>query len=355
MMVFLQCAPMAIRKPKGCGAMTQDDIYRALFDMYAEIPFGAHLAADAFMEVLRLQFTPEEAELAVKVGFQGGRLDELRDKIGMKPGRLKEMLHTMARKGTVWVDPGCEDPQYRAIGIAGPGLVETGAWGNVRFPHSVRLMKALHRFEKAFATKCLPSLGFPAARVWACPAALPEDAGAGENVAEQIRQAGHWGVGVCSCRLPHWVAEPGNHCDHPLETCLFLGENARWGVEQGMCRGIGYEEAVEVLRMSGEHGLVHTYDPSQFICNCCADCCVFFVGIRDTGTRLLHGSEFVARADDEACDGCETCSDRCPVDAVTVDAVAVVDPDACLGCGVCCLGCPSGSMSLTRRARADGP
>ena len=332
---------------------TEKEVYQELVDLYAQIPFGAHLAAESFMEVLRLQFTPAEADLAVKVTFQGGRLDELQKKTGMERNRLKKMLHTMARKGTMWVDPGVEDPQYRTIGIAGPGIVETGAWGNVRFPHSVDLMKALHRFEREFATKCLPALGFPTARVWAAPAALPEDAGPEENVAEQIKEAGHWGVGVCSCRLPHWIADPGNHCKHPLETCMFLGDLARWGAEQGMCREITYEEAADILRRSGEEGLVHTYDPTQFICNCCSDCCVFFVGINETGAKLLHASEYEARVDPDECDGCETCADRCPVNAISVDETAVVKADECLGCGVCCVGCPSESLRLYRRPKVE--
>jgi electron transport complex protein RnfB len=326
------------------------ELYQALFDMYAEIPFGADLVADSFMEVLRLQFTPREAELAVQVGFGGGTLGELAQRTGIPAERLRTELDRMGRKGTVWRDPGVADPQYRAIGIAGPGLVETGGWTNVRFAHSVSLMKALHRFEREFGTRCLPALGFPTARVWAAPDALPGDADAAENVAEQIRQAGAWGVAVCSCRLPHWIADPGNHCHHELETCMFLGEQARWGVEQGMCRAISYDEAVELLRACGRSGLVHTYDPSQFICNCCADCCVFFVGIRSTGARLLHASEFVARVDVDDCDGCATCVDRCPVSAITLrDDRAAVDDDTCLGCGVCQLACPSEAVRLVRR------
>jgi len=331
--------------------MKTKDVYESLFDMYAEIGFGASKVADSLTEVLRLQFTPEEAELAVKVGFQGGKLDQIQERTGIEREKLRKMLNTMGDKGTMWISPGKEDPRYRTIGIGGPGLVETGGWGNVRFPHSVQLMKALHRFEVDFATKCLPEMGYPV-RVWTTPAALPDDADPKENVAEMIKEAGCWGVSTCSCRLPHWIANPGNHCSHLLETCLFMGNVALWGVEHGMCREITYDEAIAILRKCNEDGLVHTYDPHDFICNCCSDCCVFHVGIRETGAKLLQPSEFVARIDDSTCSACSTCADRCPFGAIQVDEYAVVDADKCLGCGVCFPTCKTGSVRLVRRSRS---
>jgi electron transport complex protein RnfB len=335
--------------------MTSNDVYESLFDMYAQLPIGLHLAKDSLMDLMRIQFTPEEAQLAIDVGFAGGKLGELTERTGIEKGRLKEKLNTMADKGTMWIDLGVEHPIYRTIGIGGPGLIETGGWGNIRFPHSVELLKALHKFIVDFGEKCLPSLGFPTARVWATPAALPEDAKPEENVVEMIRQAKHWGVSACSCRLPHWISDPGNHCQHLLETCLFLSDMALWGAEHGMCRQITCEEAIDIIYKCNEDGLVHTYDPNHFICNCCSDCCVFHVGMRATGAKLLHPSEFIARIDADSCTACGTCADRCPVDAIEVNEHAFVYVDKCLGCGVCFPTCPTESISLVRYDRAEKP
>ena len=330
--------------------MTEKDVYQQLFEKYARVP-GVPEMADSFMELLRLQFTPEEAELALKVGSKGRKLHEIQERTGMGKGKLKGMLNTMADKGTMWISPGQEDPDYKTIGIAGPGLLETGGWGNVRFPHSVRLMKALHQFQIDFSRECLPRINFPV-QVWLTPAALPDDADPTENVAEMIKGAGHWGVSTCSCRLPHWIADPGNHCNHLLETCLFMGDMARWGVEHGMCRKITYKEAVELLRKCNEDGLVHSYDPNDFICNCCSDCCVFHVGIRQTGAKLLQPSNFVAHIDDSTCQACGTCADRCPMGAIEVNDYATVNDDMCLGCGVCATKCDTESIKLVRRPKA---
>jgi len=327
--------------------MVQKDAYQELFERYAKAP-GIEAMADSLMELLRLQFTPEEATLALKVGARGRKLGEIQERSGIEEGKLKRMLNTMADKGTMWIDPGQDDPDYRTIGIAGPGLLETGGWGNIRFPHSVRLMQMLHRFQLDFARECLPKLNY-AAQVWLTPAALPADADPSENVAEMIKRAGYWGVSPCSCRLPHWLADPGNHCQHLLETCLFMGDMARWGVEHGMCRELTYDQVMEKISACNQDGLVHTYDPDDFICNCCSDCCVFHVGIRQTGARLLQPSPFVARVDEDSCSACGTCADRCPMDAIEVDAYASIDEDKCIGCGVCFPTCDTGSITFVRR------
>lgn len=327
--------------------MIDKDVYQQLFDKYARVP-GISEMADSFMELLRLQFTPEEAALALKVGTRGRKLSKIQERSGIEKGKLKGMLNTMADKGTMWITPGQSDPDYKTIGIAGPGLIETGGWGNVRFPHSVQLMKALHRFQIDFSRECLPKINFPV-QVWLTPAALPDDADPTENVAEMIKGAGMWGVSTCSCRLPHWVTDPGNHCTHLLETCLFMGDMARWGIEHGMCRKITYKEAVELLRKCNEDGLIHSYDPNDFICNCCSDCCVFHVGIRQTGAKLLQPSNFVAHIDDSTCQACGTCADRCPMGAIAVNDHAAVDEDKCIGCGVCFPTCPSDSILFIRR------
>jgi NAD-dependent dihydropyrimidine dehydrogenase PreA subunit len=335
--------------------MTEKDAHEALLDMYGESALMDDSLRDTLIEVLRLQFTGEEASLALEVGFGGVTLDAVHRKTGLEEGRLRKRLRTMALKGTMWITPGSGDPEYRTIGIAGPGLIETGGWGNVRFPHSVKLLKALRAFQIDFAKKMLARLPVPVARVWAAPAALPEDASEEDDVFARIARAGYWGVSTCSCRLPHWVSDPGDHCEHLLETCLFLGENARWGIEHGLCRGITLEEALDIMRRCHEDGLVHSYDPDEFICNCCPDCCVLQIGHAEPGACVLEHSGFVAAVEAGSCSGCGTCEERCPFQAIRVDDHGTVDAEACLGCGVCVPTCETGSVRLVRRPEEDQP
>ena len=60
-------------------------------------------------------------------------------------------------------------------------------------------------------------------------------------------------------------------------------------------------------------------------------------------------SRFKAAVDAELCSSCETCADRCPFEAITMDGegdTAMVDADKCWGCGVCLVTCPVEALSL---------
>jgi ferredoxin len=53
------------------------------------------------------------------------------------------------------------------------------------------------------------------------------------------------------------------------------------------------------------------------------------------------------------CIGCETCIEKCPIDAITMnsDNKAGVNDKICLGCGVCAHFCPEGAISLLEGMR----
>ncbi len=54
-----------------------------------------------------------------------------------------------------------------------------------------------------------------------------------------------------------------------------------------------------------------------------------------------------AKVDKEKCNGCGTCVEECPSDAIKMaDNKAVVDIDACVDCGVCVDTCPEEAISL---------
>ncbi len=61
------------------------------------------------------------------------------------------------------------------------------------------------------------------------------------------------------------------------------------------------------------------------------------------------GNNMVALIDKEKCDGCATCIDACPAEAITMgdDEKAKVDADECVDCEVCVDECPNGSISMS--------
>jgi len=54
-----------------------------------------------------------------------------------------------------------------------------------------------------------------------------------------------------------------------------------------------------------------------------------------------------ARLNKQKCNGCESCVDECPNNAISlVDGRAAVDADACIDCGVCVDVCPQEAISM---------
>jgi Fe-S-cluster-containing hydrogenase component 2 len=119
-----------------------------------------------------------------------------------------------------------------------------------------------------------------------------------------------------------------------------------------MARWVDRDEALELLRKSEEAGLVpqpvNARNPGG-MCNCCGDCCGMLISLKKhpkPASMVL--TNYYAEVDPERCTACETCMDRCQMDAITLDAndIAEIDLDRCIGCGLCVTTCPGEALSL---------
>ena len=52
------------------------------------------------------------------------------------------------------------------------------------------------------------------------------------------------------------------------------------------------------------------------------------------------------KIDKEKCTACRACAEVCPVDAITVEDVAIVDKNKCMECGSCIGVCPVDAIEL---------
>jgi Pyruvate/2-oxoacid:ferredoxin oxidoreductase delta subunit len=333
-------------------AETSSDIFEQVADMIIEEVPAAGAKTPALVRLLSLQLTKAEAKLALQIRTTGTKLGELIERTGIKRARLERALMTMADKGIVYYDSS-DDPTYKVVGLFAPGFTETGLWGGVKYPFTISLAKEMHEVMNHWAGT-MSGLGFPFAPVWAAPNTLPAGANPAHNLAEAIKDQGHFSVSACPCRLSRWIAEPGEHCNHLLDACIHTGDLSRWCVKHGMARELTFEETVELLQKCNKNGLVQTLNIQNSICNCCNDCCVIFRA-REGAQKSFIPSPYLPLLEEEACDGCAKCEDRCPVNAIEADEEAetiFLDKDTCIGCGICVTACSPKALSLTERPAA---
>ena len=174
-----------------------------------------------------------------------------------------------------------------------------------------------------------------------------------EDVEAILDKATRFALANCSCR------RIATRCDSPVEVCLQVNRAAEYAITRGTGRELTRDEAMKVMDAAEEAGLIHSvYNSSavtNVICNCCSDCCVFYYPLAkyDVLEKGVAKSRFQAEVDKATCDGCQTCVERCPFEAVDMVKIrgekklkAQIGSEKCFGCGVCAVGCESGAIKL---------
>jgi ferredoxin len=168
-------------------------------------------------------------------------------------------------------------------------------------------------------------------------------------------------VGYCFCRQRRSLL--GDACDTaaPTLNCFTFGKSARHTAAQGFAKKISRDEALKIMQEAEDAGLIHKAfhpgsreaSPETSICNCCKDCCDTLELWRSGTLPMINSTYHLAVIEEEACSGCGICVERCPTDAIVLNAedVAQRDENACLGCGVCSHFCPEEAISLQEGLR----
>jgi Pyruvate/2-oxoacid:ferredoxin oxidoreductase delta subunit len=306
------------------------------------------------LRILRRLFTPEDAELAMHLSLiaEEPRVIARRAKIPVEEATRR--LAEMEKKGLVYATHReGRAPRYLATPIVigfyefqvnklVPELVEDiEEYGSTWFDLDV--------WKKAPLLRTIPvgeSID-PHLEVMAY-----------ERAEELVRGQDRFAVAPCICRQERELA--GHRCDKPMETCLIFGDSAAYYVRNEMGRYISQEEALQILALAEEAGLVlqpGNAKKAGNICTCCGCCCRILKSIKDhPKPASIVSSAFVAALDVNTCEGCGTCELRCQMEAVYVDnGHATLDLDRCIGCGLCVPTCPSESLSLVRKSATVQP
>jgi len=331
------------------------DVYQRLARHLDNLPAGFPATATGVeLRILRRLFAPEEAELALKLSLLDEEARVIARRARMPVEEAARLLEQMAGKGLIYrAQPEGKPPRYMAsqfvIGIwefhvnsLDPGLVHD-------FSEYLPTLAAFGVWKKAPQLRTIPVGESIDAEITALPY---------ERAEELVRRHSRIAVAPCICRREQRMA--GHGCDKPLETCLVFGGAADYYLRNGLARAIGQQEALAILKLADESGLVLQPGNSKQagnICTCCGCCCGVLRSLkRHPAPASLVASPFVAAADPATCQGCGICLNRCQMDALQLeDGRVILDLDRCIGCGLCVSTCPSGALRLMRKPESAQP
>ncbi len=330
-------------------------IYQRLREQLDQYAVGFPVSGSGIeMKILKKLFTPEEAELFHFLGVKPETSESVSTRIGRDSGIVTTLLDQMFEKGLVFSSRKKGVVKFGALPFA-PGIFEQQS--ETMDETLASLFEGYYKevFHKNF-TETEPVLihrPIPVNREIdvSYPMAVYD------HSREIVRNQDLIAVTKCICRVQKGVLD--KNCDKPVETCLMFGPQARYYMDRGTGRQINTDEALEILDMCEDAGLVtmpfNTQAPAN-ICNCCSDCCVVL------GTLKKHPRpaeaikpDFHAFVNRDLCEACETCLERCPMDAIHVerDDAAKIDRNSCIGCGLCVNVCPPQAIQLKQKPRNE--
>ena len=178
-----------------------------------------------------------------------------------------------------------------------------------------------------------------------------------DNVKELIEAVkGPLVVSECICSQQKALAE-GKSCEYGFtERCI---QNSMDAVERGDGRIITKKELNDILEKAESKGLVlqpGNQKNANWFCVCCSDCCEILTSAQKLEKPAqLFATNYYSEVDRDLCSACGTCSDRCPMFAITIEEIAKVNLDRCIGCGVCVTGCPEEAISLKNKEKIIEP
>ena len=355
------------------------EIYTNLIEWLKKSWYGVP-DSDVLLPYVATRYTPEEATLLTGMPFSPKTLAELADLTKISAGILGPKLDALAARGLVYkqVKDGSERYYLNDIFFIYRGF----GWPGGRDEYSQTAGPLQHKYLTGGLMSPWQNVREKGLRVLPVDASIEDTRGVlpYEEVRKILDKVEYFTVSHCPCRHANNLDPDSPDCRYPTEVCLHFDKLGHYIVENGMGREITRQETEEILRRSAELGLIHGISNQQekpdTICNCCRDCCIWFLAMhkyRHNGS--LTPSNFRVEVNQSTCIGCGLCVKRCPMEALhlkdvpaakgrktTVKSedgrvreltnktgkVSELKQERCIGCGVCAYKCQSQSLTLAR-------
>jgi Pyruvate/2-oxoacid:ferredoxin oxidoreductase delta subunit len=326
------------------------DVYQRLAKKLDELPNGFPATESGVeLKILRKIFTPEEAEMTLKMRPIPETAEAIAERLGKPVNEMEAILDNMVKKGQI----GSASIKGQQVYILFPFI-----FGIFEFQLK-RVDREFAELMKEYGPTIMGTVGgYAPAVMRIVPINLEVQARHQVQPYEDLRQmfekAKSFQVMECICKKEQALL--GKPCTYPTEVCLAFANNEGAFERYPSGRIISRDEALHIIKTADDVGLVHaTFNAKSnqmFVCNCCSCCCGMLVGVKRFNVPyLMAKSNFVSIIDQETCAACGVCTDeRCPMEAITQqEDQYVVQPDRCIGCGVCVPTCPTESISLIRK------
>lgn len=339
------------------------DVYQRLALHLSVLGMGMP-TRDDLLVILRENLSPEEAEIALLLPTRVAPLELtglsrlMQDSLYAKE-ELEKILASLSDRGLILSGQTDSGEIGYALHQVGFGFPQTFFWQGPDNPRAQKMAGLAGKYfnrevtREAFGgSETKPYRYIPPAG-----AIAPDQAVYPYHMMESvINKAKTFAVTNCACRIPFKMK--GGKCDHPDEVCLKYDDMAQFVIDKGFGREISREEALDILKMSEEAGLVHFVDNTiegvKHTCNCCGCACwnVGNIKRRKIPRDAIMATYFMRETYNAICGRCGICVDVCPVNALKIDEeYPELDEDWCIGCGVCITKCPTGAAKL--RLRTD--
>lgn len=345
----------------------EDVIYRKLQEHLDKLPVGfPPTESGVELRILKHLFTVEEAELALNLstGFPE-KLNSIYRRMrntGISKEELEEKLDKMVKKGLIQGGDTVKMLGYGKSYSCAPFIV-----GIFEYQANRLTTGFFNDYEEylygTYSKEYLnPNTPFQFRTIPVEKSLSVNQSISNYDDVEQIIENadGPFGATNCICKQGRdLIGKPCSHTDL-RETCISLNEGALQGLQVGYVREINKNEAIDILRKAQDDGLVLTPGNSQtpsFICTCCGDCCQVLTSLKKMPKPVdFIESNYFATVNEELCETCETCVERCKMEAISIaDGSASVDLDRCIGCGNCVPTCPSNAIQLIKKEKENVP
>jgi NAD-dependent dihydropyrimidine dehydrogenase PreA subunit len=332
--------------------LSENRVYQRLREYLDSLPGGFRPAEnDADIRLLQKLFTPEKAELAMKLTLTREDAETIATRIGLPKAEVEQRLHIMADKGLIL-----------SIDTDGKILYQAVPWAIGIYEFQInRLSDDFLQILNEYRTQRVPvqrSQTIPQMRTIPINQSIDSKLKVlpYEKIEELIDAHTKFAVALCICRTKE--QKEGRGCDAPMETCLMFGDFADFYTRTGRGRVVDKAEIKKILEEANEANLVLNPTNSKFvsaICCCCGDCCGILRGIKSSPKPSeAVASSFIVEYDSDSCLGCGVCVDRCQMQVITREEPHVnVNTDRCIGCGLCVSTCSGNALTLVRKPEKD--